>query len=679
MITEFPKEGKCKWSKDLQTYLGKTRKLDKGPNMYFPNSLSWNDKTVRWCRDINRIQKQEYQLQELLDFINPKKYVKILTDNPYHTDTIKGVCYELINEDEHSVYFYNENGIKVGLSKNYSNNFIITKENTNNKTTMDKEKLLKLAKEKYPIGSIVNCLVLDRNVKIISHDINSNYYKNTDTRIYFSTEGSTTKVYESGKWAEIIEQPKVETTKFVEGKWYKYNNWYIKFQCNSGGLFKASEEINGYGKHSYCNSYFGECNINKILLTDLTEIQQYLPPNHSDLIIKDVIPEYVECIKEIVGTFAKVGIHFQIKKQGNIYWYYENKKDSWGNEEQWFRNSKDHFIPSTKSNYLAQFKEEKPMSKFKIGDKVRIINRHVNNSTGTQDYHLPNGDVGKVCYVCDYNKTSHSLKENKDGSGKYYGLYSNNNFYYNFRDSDLELVTEEQWIPKVGDWCISLKDTARGRMKGDLLQIVSDISYKRENKNLEENFSDYIYTKSTYSTLRLALPHEIPKSKEDLFNSWRGFVVGKLYQKKESKSKAYFVGANYRNEPIFELVDVIGCNVDEVPKDYIPKGNGTYWRYSGLEEEFEEIKELVEYKLQGFVNYPVTVDEVFNITLKEADFSFVDTRKPCNEIPLMSSPINEEQQTNSIVLWTPPKGIEEVKQFVPLTIKTIKKVNLCQK
>ena len=94
-------------------------------------------------------------------------------------------------------------------------------------------------------------------------------------------------------------------------------------------------------------------------------------------------------------------------------------------------------------------------TKFKIGDKVKIIQRKPDNKTGGVNWDLPNGDVGVICYVCENSPTKFILKENKDGTGTYYGMYCPNEKYY-FNDDDLELVSEEFILPE--KWCVALTE-----------------------------------------------------------------------------------------------------------------------------------------------------------------------------------------------------------------------------
>ena len=86
--------------------------------------------------------------------------------------------------------------------------------------------------------------------------------------------------------------------KFITGKWYKIlDNWWAKFKTvhNSGNRWQFSEHIDKNG--AYSNIIQSIDVISEIkLLTDLSEIQEYLPLNHSDLIVKNICPEYVEYI-----------------------------------------------------------------------------------------------------------------------------------------------------------------------------------------------------------------------------------------------------------------------------------------------------------------------------------------------------------------------------------------------
>ena len=78
---------------------------------------------------------------------------------------------------------------------------------------------------------------------------------------------------------------------FIIGKWYKYDNWYIKHSHFDGDTQVCSEEIRPIGQHSVCVGRFGgpETFHEKYLLEDLSEIQEYLPDNHPDKFPKEIL------------------------------------------------------------------------------------------------------------------------------------------------------------------------------------------------------------------------------------------------------------------------------------------------------------------------------------------------------------------------------------------------------
>ena len=79
-------------------------------------------------------------------------------------------------------------------------------------------------------------------------------------------------------------EPNIE---FIPGKWYKYNRWYIKYKEHIDDIWRSSEEIDSCKKYRQQESKFGDRDSDdkKILLTDLSEIQEYLPEGHPDKVI----------------------------------------------------------------------------------------------------------------------------------------------------------------------------------------------------------------------------------------------------------------------------------------------------------------------------------------------------------------------------------------------------------
>ena len=174
-----------------------------------------------------------------------------------------------------------------------------------------------------------------------------------------------------------VSLPEEKTIKpnFIVGRWYKYKDCYIKYKETACGLFKSSEEITDYKKYYKSTGSYGKADHEKVLLEELSEIQQYLPDGHPDKVSKPSIPEYVECISQLLYAvkgkiYPVVSDTCCICEDGFIY--------SWNSYE---------FKPSTKAKYEAQFTK-----KFKVGDYV------------ISDYSyltLPRHRVSQVLEVCN--------------------------------------------------------------------------------------------------------------------------------------------------------------------------------------------------------------------------------------------------------------------------------------
>lgn len=196
---------------------------------------------------------------------------------------------------------------------------------------MTKEELLEEAKRRYPIGTKIK--LPNGNITEIKENI---YFDTTDLNIIWNNGYG--RIYDNGKWAEIISklEEKVEEIPQLEvGKWYKHQgNHYLKVLK----INKDSVEGNAIGSlRNYFNNHkWNNPNNNCKLLTDLSEIQQYLPDGHPDKIKSMEINEFKKGdyivtldIKDICTYCAKKNYCF---KQRNNNIYVEPERDLSGNE-----------------------------------------------------------------------------------------------------------------------------------------------------------------------------------------------------------------------------------------------------------------------------------------------------------------------------------------------------------
>jgi hypothetical protein len=142
-----------------------------------------------------------------------------------------------------------------------------------------------IAKIKYPEGTTYICPFLLKTHKLIVKD--DTYKILVGTTIKAGCNLGYLRYNEA--WATIVEDEKID--KFEVGKWYKRDTGtYIKFLKLEDNVFVASEIILYSDlKHYNEEGKFGNITYSSYtLLTDLTEIQEYLPDGHVDKINKEI-------------------------------------------------------------------------------------------------------------------------------------------------------------------------------------------------------------------------------------------------------------------------------------------------------------------------------------------------------------------------------------------------------
>lgn len=176
-----------------------------------------------------------------------------------------------------------------------------------------KERIIK----DYPIGTHFRDLVHNEIFVVRSHDFDD---FGMPIQLYIPVEkhprlkNQTARIYENGKFAE-----KVEQSKFEVGKWYKSNicRYYGKFLRignTPSYYFVTSEKITDSG---YSYKEYGFNNDKKWeLLTDLSEIQHFLPNTHPDKINK-VLPNSAITSKKLSEFKYLDVIHIETEEEYN--------------------------------------------------------------------------------------------------------------------------------------------------------------------------------------------------------------------------------------------------------------------------------------------------------------------------------------------------------------------------
>lgn len=313
---------------------------------------------------------------------------------------------------------------------------------------MTKDELLKYAKENYPVGTKYKCpRGIGSSVGSAIHVVKlvDEIKFRKDDEIDIIGKGY---IYYKGKWAEILEKPKVET-KFEKGKWYKIlDNWYGKFETvhNSGKRIKFSEYITSNGTYIYSTN-----NIDFISeikpLTNLSEIQQYLPDGHPDKFTTSIAKEFVlpkhwflrfktkEVFDELCAKYfpeyifyENAGICNNINepKLGN--YYYLSRDTSFGEEitfeqfKKYILNSP-NFEPIFKENINKVKEEVKPIERWSVDSYIVALE---NCCIG-----ITNFNTGDIAIVLNNSAIS---------------LLSNNSIWSCDKDRDIRF-NDVKWFP----------------------------------------------------------------------------------------------------------------------------------------------------------------------------------------------------------------------------------------
>lgn len=326
------------------------------------------------------------------------------------------------------------------------------------------------------------------------------YYTNSNSHSYIDSD-----FFRINDW-EVLEFSQLDfEDELVKGKWYKITNgtsrvigkrhWYGKFQEINSAIIICSEYIDYDGILGE-NGKFGTIGqYTFTLLTDLSEIQQYLPPNHPDLIKKDtfVLPKYWRL--KITPKNKAIVNEWKIKQKYN--------DDLFEYPEYTHVNSDGGGVISTdfeKENFITfeQFKthvlKENTMEKEIVEYKLKFAEyiKAANAITGTS---------------ADYTK---------------HGFIPESAAYKKLKEAGvLDLWFEPVYAPKfkVGDWVFVKYHNGNGvDFSGLVSQLYkndpnngatgklyeeSDICVKQRNGLLRINFSDIV---------RLATEEEIKKA-----------------------------------------------------------------------------------------------------------------------------------------------------------------------
>lgn len=415
------------------------------------------------------------------------------------------------------------------------------------------------------------------------------------------------------QFKQYVVENTMETTKepiFEVDKWYKINNcWYAKFNSitDSGKYWKFSERITSdkeyHDDHSSLENYK---DFPIELLTDLSEIQEYLPYDVTTLkneeipVDSSLVGRYLKALKNNPrGVQVNIGNYVLIFEPGYV--KVENSKSTWACS--FIKEGEFELMPK-------EFKPCEVKSKaFELDESH--IGKYVSLTYGDKHYDkvwVTRED--KYIYLlnnCHSNNDGHSNNRNTfQFSLRYDDFKTLNVSCNNIQLLDLDTSNiSEKWEPKVGDWVmvheeeLPITSTWLGE-NGKVKHQGPFLIEKIENACVRKMSG--ISVLLSFGRFRKAEPHEIPKTEvSDLKlqdpdqtyikvqDSTANLTMGgaKVYTAEEALAELKRMGFERGVKYVYMLEngkydedDICTVSYEPVIKcggDYIDCGNGFLW------------------------------------------------------------------------------------------------------
>lgn len=458
--------------------------------------------------------------------------------------------------------------------------------------------------------------------------------------------------------------PEKEKPKFEIGKWYKINNnWYAKFDTihNSGELWRFSNSITASGIYQ---KNFGQIEKDKVsidLLTDLSEIQQYLPNDHPDKQkpeetkpnLSDLYNTYIplnneEEYKQLLKFLPTIGFklannnYFKGCPSPTIEFYKNDVFNVLANGGQVY-NKKLSISDLAKYGFKLQQTSE---NMFKKGDYIVITESNDvkdfkanfcfkirQNPGSTWDCYVELDGQGRPnAWNSNYFKWRYATKEEEN---EYNRL--NKPFDVTTLVKNQPIKNNEEWIPQVGEYaimekaggwsyspdnngCLAIITAVNKRWMPQINKDVPSISGKLINPKTityEEFTNVPIYSHNGKDVVvRKALPHEIPIEKKPISLTNNSIKPGDWVKLEKWASNEYF-------------------KVSRI------EGNSLYLQYDGEEWEYNlnqgkwlvrnNTPQTTNTKTDDFGSLQVTNTQTTDITIpKRASVTLKITEKEVN-------------------------------------------------
>ena len=482
---------------------------------------------------------------------------------------------------------------------------------------------------------------------------------------------------------ELLPEDDVKDVQFEVGKWYRIDKWVAKFkELKNKNEFWCDLAITTHD--GYIDRIPGHFNLNShkepILLTDLSEIQQYLPEGHVDKIKKELTVDdlvegdvyYHKCLRySYIVKFRKLdsisitGEYYIDLETNNYYKNYRNTsitelRSATPAEKKWLLTciKQDKFIEQSaldlyddEGNIKAI--EQKPskdlvLGKFNIGDIVVSLTKCYNFRNIGSIFKVEEGSDKDYLYYLSGEKWSGAYNAWRLATPEEIEFYNQGGKNIN----DMKTKNEEFVLPK--KWCIKRDENNR--------KVINPwFSRTENNKECFSFTSEREYLTSDHVNCSSWIPTTDTKPDgytEITFEQFKKYVLKETKTKVEEKPKqepmkaAVHVKTSEEFDFVISKIREVGyrynawnLNLDQscislesgghCSKDYCLINNykvisfEDWCKVNGYSKEEELKVEDYAVVLEGYKGMDLTPGNIVKLVLEEEDgFQCIDVRTP---------------------------------------------------
>lgn len=307
----------------------------------------------------------------------------------------------------------------------------------------------------------------DKITELLGYKWNKNNWElqKKESCINISGEGATGKSSYVNAGYEILQASDFLQPQFEADKWYKMLNppsssHYVKNWFNNDGL-DGFEETISFGSYNVSGGNYGRIGSYKYeLLTDLSEIQQFLPSGHPDKLptfkfnIGDIVngkeggwqfcnPESKDALKSIKSIkFSFNDIVVNRKYTNNTNWYKLSDGGNWITEEGLELVEKEN---SVIPEYVECISTKSNCNDYNVGKIYKVENDSVITDSGYLPCAKLSKDLLNYYDVYDFKPSTKEAYENQQLMnkhnlvvGKYYTFKSGSGITYWFRFKEIK-------------------------------------------------------------------------------------------------------------------------------------------------------------------------------------------------------------------------------------------------